>query len=362
MSARHRVVITGVGAVTAVVSGGADAVAHAIAAAIPADGERVDRALAQLVDAAEARRLSRVSQLTLAAGRLALDDAGLPVQGGGLGVRRAEGAPVCCGAHMFNDGLGIVLGTELGDLRSTIGFADGFLSRGPAGLSPLLFPNTVMNTMAAATAIALSARDLSLTLNAPTVAGEMAVIRAAAAVAAGRAPALLAGGVDEVDPAVAAVLEEAGGWFAVRGEGSAFVVLESLESARARSARILGEILSTASAALPASPHGVGRRATPYVVLRALANASVEAAALGAIYAGHNGDARRDAWETRILEAAAPGVPAAPSLARQFGQTSALGPLKVLAAAGAPPTLVHGLARGGSEVAIVIGAPPRENN
>src|SRR5205085_739772 len=83
-------------------------------------------------------------------------------------------------------------------------------------LSPLLFPNTVMNTMAAATAIALSARDLSLTLNAPTVAGELAVIRAAGAVAAGRVAVLLAGGVDELDPAVGTVLEEAGGRFAAR--------------------------------------------------------------------------------------------------------------------------------------------------
>jgi hypothetical protein len=97
-------------------------------------------------------------------------------------------------------------------------------------------------------------------------------------------------------------------------------------------------------------------------VARALTNAGVGATALRATYAGHNGDARRDVWETRVLEAAAPGVPAGPSLAWQFGQTSALGPLKVLAAAGAPPALVHGLARGGSEVAIVIGAPPHENN
>jgi 3-oxoacyl-[acyl-carrier-protein] synthase II len=339
MTARHQVVITGLGAVTAVVSGGADAVVQALAGAIPADGERVDRALAQLVDVAEARRLSRVCQLTLAAGRLALEDAGLQDgTSGGLS-------------------LGIVLGTELGDLRSTIAFADGFLSRGPGGLSPLLFPNTVMNTMAAATAIALGARDLSLTLNAPTVAGELAVIRAAAAVAAGRAPRLLAGGVDEIDPAVCAILEEAAGRFAARGEGSAFVVLETLESARARDARILGEILGTASGSLPASPYGVGRRTCAGVIARALAQAAVRASALCAVYAGTNGDVHRDAWETRVLEDAVPGTPAGPSLARQFGQTSALGPIKVLAGAGAPPALVHGLARGGSEVALVIGGP-----
>jgi 3-oxoacyl-[acyl-carrier-protein] synthase II len=338
MNAPHRVVITGVGAVTAVVSGGADAVARAIAAAVPPDAERVDRALAQLVDHGEARRLSRVSQLTLAAARIAIDDAGL----------QANGA------------LGIVLGTELGDLRSTIGFADGFLSRGPAGLSPLLFPNTVMNTMAAATAIALNARDLSLTLNAPTVAGEQAVIRAAAAVGAGRAAALLAGGVDELDPAVGAVLEEAGGRFAARGEGSALIVLETLEAARARGARILGEILGTASGSLPASPYGVGRRARSLVITRALAEAGVRLSALRAIYAGENGDTRRDAWESRVLENAAPGTAAGPPLARQFGQTSALGALKVVAAAREAPALVHGLARGGSEVALVIGSAPLE--
>ena len=336
MSARHRVVITGVGVVTGVVSGGADAVARAIAAALAADAERVDRVLAQLVDGAEARRLSRVSQLTLAAGRIAIDDAGLQTNGA----------------------LGIVLGTELGDLRSTIGFADGFLSRGPSGLSPLLFPNTVMNTMVAGTAIALGARDLSLTLNAPTIAGELAVIRAAAAVAAGRASALLAGGVDELDPAVGAVLEEAGGRFAARGEGCAFIVLEPLEAARTRGARILGELLGTASAALPAPPYGVGRRASSRVIARALAQADVRLATLRAIYTGENGDPRRDAWESCLLEHAAPGTPAGPPLARQFGQTSALGPLKVVAAAGAAPALVHGLARGGSEAALVIGAAP----
>jgi 3-oxoacyl-[acyl-carrier-protein] synthase II len=336
VSTRQRVVITGLGAITAVVNGGAELVANAIACAVPADAERVDRALAELIDGAEARRLSRVSQLTIAAARLAIGDAGLPA----------------------GSDLGLVVGTELGDLRSTIAFADGYLARGPAGLSPLLFPNTVMNTMASATAIALSARDLSLTIDAPTVAGELALIRAAAAVAAGRVPAVLAGGVDELDPTVAAVLVEVGARFTARGEGAAFLVLEPLDAALGRGARVLGEVLGTASGALPASPYGVGRRVRSPVVERALAQAGVEASAIRLVFTGESGDTRRDAWETQVLEANGPRAPRGPAIARQFGQSSALGALKVAAATAQGPALVHGLARGGSHVALVIGPAP----
>src|SRR5439155_954432 len=108
-------------------------------------------ALGGLIDETEARPRSRICQLSVAAARIALADAGL-----------GPGA-----------GLGLVFGAEFGDLRSTIAFVDGYLHRGPGGLSALLFPNTVMNTMAAATAIAVTAAGLSLTLNAPTVAGEV---------------------------------------------------------------------------------------------------------------------------------------------------------------------------------------------
>ena len=177
--------------------------------------------LSQLLDATEARRLSRVCQMTVAAGRLALADAGLA---GGTS-------------------LALLLGTEFGDMVSTIKFVDDYLQRGIPGLSALLFPHTVMNTMAATTAIAVSAKDLSLTLNIPTVAGELAIARGAAAVRAGRIDACLAGGADEPPQFVVDTFREAGAGNDVRGEGAGFVVLESLEGARARGARILGVII-----------------------------------------------------------------------------------------------------------------------
>ncbi|MGH7393845.1 MAG: beta-ketoacyl synthase N-terminal-like domain-containing protein, partial [Candidatus Rokuibacteriota bacterium] len=239
------VVITGVGTVNAAFAGGGTALAAWLAeprpAVRPAGGFSAPAgllpagALDGLVDETEARRLSRVSQLAVVAARLALEDAGL--------------APC--------PDLGLVVGTEFGDLRSTMEFADGYLAAGPSGLSALLFPNTVMNTMAAATSIAVAARGLSLTLNEPSVAGELAVAQAAAAVAAGRVPAALAGGVDQVDPFLSGALDGLGVPPVVRGEGATFVALETLPAARARGARVLGRIAGAAWRALPARPHGV---------------------------------------------------------------------------------------------------------
>src|SRR5438309_6815801 len=100
----HRVVITGAGVV---------------------DGHATGVASGHL-DESEARRLSRVCQMTVAAGRFALTEAGLDA----------------------NQGLALLVGTEFGDMVSTIAFVDGYLRRGPPGLSALLFPHTVMNTMA----------------------------------------------------------------------------------------------------------------------------------------------------------------------------------------------------------------------
>src|SRR3989442_2773575 len=208
------VVVTGVGVVTGAVTGGREQV-RAFLASSGAPALRIPgSALLGLVDEGEARRLSRVCQLSVAAARIALADAGL--------------GPC--------PGLGLVIGAEFGDLRSTIEFVNGYLRPGPGGLSALLFPNTGMNTMAATTAIAVAARGLSLTLNAPTVAGELAVARAAAAVRSGRVEAVLAGGVDEIDPFLAELLVEAGAGPRTRGASPGLSPPPSLRGGHPRGA------------------------------------------------------------------------------------------------------------------------------
>jgi len=355
---QRAVVITGTGVVNAAVVGTSAALGAWLAAPRPAPRASTngrpavrlpDGTLAGLIDTGEARRLSRVAQLTIAAARLAMSESGLDPAGG----------------------LGLVVGSELGDFTSTIAFADGYLARGAAGLSALLFPNTVMNTMAATTAIAVAARELALTLNVPTVAGELAVARGAAAVASGRVDAVLAGGVDDVDPLV----EEMLGRLAdrgVRGEGATFLLLEAESVARERGATVLGRIGGAAWRSLPARPWGVGRGAASQAIDAARRRAGLGAP--GFVYRSASGDPERDRWEDRVLGAALADTPKSASLAPLLGHHAGLGALRVAAAAwtarggllpddggGAArrvsgPGLVHGLARGGGHVAIMVGA------
>ena len=401
-------VITGVGSVSPLGAGGFAATATALDAGRPGiaplrqfptdagasqlGAEVSDETLADLMDPEEARRLSRVCQLTIAACRLALRDARFDPAGSG-----AE--------------LGLIIGTEFGDLRSTESFALGYLRRGPVGLSPLLFPNTVMNIMSATATIAIGARAASVTLNQPTVAGDLAVAHAAALVASGRLPSALAGGVDEISPTVYRMLSQfrvlspmdggPEGCFPfdrrhngpVLGEGATFVLLEPLEVARERGAPIYGEIRGAAWGSHPAGRGRVPRRpGNGSAIARALAQASLPADGITWAYLTGTGDARLDDWELSLVQAAfGAHRPRLTSLTSLAGDHAGLGALRVAGAAWTTRTrrfpavvglrdpvrtdcvfampgttnpaggagLVHGVARGGTQVALVV-APPED--
>ena len=190
----YRAVITGIGCVSPFGVGGYDLVANVLKANVSAIqpltsfptaglpsclGAEIP--VAYLPETEEGRRWSRLSQMTVLACRQAVAEAGL-----------CDSAALCQA--------GLVVGSQFGDLRSTEAFCLGFLRKGLLGLSPLLFPSTVMNAMAGMTSIALGLKGPMLTLNQSGLAGELAVARALALLRAGRASAVIACGVDELFP------------------------------------------------------------------------------------------------------------------------------------------------------------------
>src|SRR5262249_55102279 len=219
---------------------------------------------------------------------------------------------------------GLVVGSEFGDLRSTEAFSLGFLHKGPLGLSPLLFPSTVMNAMAGTTSIALGLKGPMLTLNQGGVAGELAVVRALALLHAGRAPVVIACGVDELFPLLYETLvqlqvlspcgrgEEACRPFDQRhngpvlGEGATAVVLEAPAHAQARGAPILAEVRSLCWGGIPSLP---GRypalpHEQPQILSQALREAGVCPEDVGLAYLAGCGDPQHDALELACMATA----------------------------------------------------------
>lgn len=347
-----------------------------------------------LPETEDTRRWSRLSRMTVTACREAVADAALQ-----------EEAAI--------SQFGLVVGTEFGDLRSTEAFALGFLRRGPLGLSPLLFPNTVMNAMAGTASIALGLKGPMLTLNQPGIAGEVAVARVVALLRADRAPAVIVCGVDELFPMLYEILVSLkipsacqGGKEACRpfdqrhngpvlGEGATALVMESPEHARERGAPILAEIYSATWGALPARPnrYPTASELDRRLLDRALAEATLQSHDVQVAYLSGSGHPQHDRAELELLVASfGTDCPLVTSVTHLMGEYGGLGAFRLAAATATltdavvprldylrqpirsdipfatpdqPPVppgavLVHGLARGGTQAAIVLG-PPRQH-
>jgi 3-oxoacyl-[acyl-carrier-protein] synthase II len=308
--------------------------------------------------------------------------------------------------------MGLVVGTEFGDLRSTEAFGLGFLRKGPLGLSPLLFPNTVMNAMAGTVSVALGIKGPMFTLNQSGIAGEVAIARAIALIQAERAPAVLACGVDEIFPLLYETLaqwhipspqdggEEACRPFdrrhngAILGEGATAVMLESPAYARARNATILAEVRSVRWGGRPVRTqrYPASGQLSRRVLDGVVADARFLPHEVEVAYLSGTGVPQHDEAELALLVATfGEQGPTVTSVTHLTGEYGGLGTFRVAAATiaitqGVVPTLpylcqpirtdvrfatqrvtpppgcvlVHGLARGGMQTALLIGRAQHE--
>ena len=202
------------------------------------------------------RRMDKISLLTSAAARLALDDAGLKV------------------SPENRDRIGILLGTSFGATDVTVQFAGTLLTDGPAFVNPILVPNTVMNAPAGHASIELGFRGVNTTVTQYAVSAETAIAYAVSEIRRGAADWMLAGGVDILSKFYYEAMtrfhafsplegkKEACRPFdesrsgAVAGEGCGILCIESWESAKKRGRRPYCEIKGFGQSSSPTTPTG----------------------------------------------------------------------------------------------------------
>ena len=196
-----------------------------------------------LFGAREARKMDRFAQFAVAAAQEALDQSGLQI------------------TEENRDRVGVVVGTGIGGITTMIENYEALNERGPDRVSPFLIPMMIADSAPGILAIRTGARGPNLALATACATGSNAVGEAAEMIWRGAADAMIVGASESaVVPLAMAGMnvmtalstrnespETASRPFDktrdgfLMGEGAGMVILESLESAQARGAKILCE-------------------------------------------------------------------------------------------------------------------------
>ncbi|HXK20333.1 MAG TPA: beta-ketoacyl-[acyl-carrier-protein] synthase family protein [Polyangiaceae bacterium] len=258
------------------------------------------------VDAKTARRMDLCCLYGVAAAKSALEDAGIGV------------------ADLDPDRVGIAVGTSLGGIGSTFAASDGYRDRGyrGTGLAGLLYSHNGAGS--AEIAVHLGVRGHALTLGSGSASSNDAIGYASDMITLDRADVMIAGGAEApLLPVVWASMclgkimtrHNENPTQAMRpfdrehdgpllGEGGAFIIMEELEHARARGARVYCEVLShgrssEAHHALAPHPDGNGPRAAMRDALRRARKSPDE---VGYVNAHGTATLANDAAESRAIQ------------------------------------------------------------
>src|SRR5215207_939580 len=316
----RRVVITGMGAVSPLgndlsstwdgaVSGrsGIDFITSFDASGFPVRvaAEVKDFEPPDIVSTKEARRLDRNVLLALAAGKEALEDAGLDSQ-------------------YEPERVGITFGSAIGGFLGIMQQHEVLQERGPDRVSPYFLPSVLVDSASGQLAISLGMRGPNYAPVSACATGSHAVGEGAELVRRGDADAVLAGGTEscihplilagfcamrglvaeDEDPTKASRPFDATRAGFVMSEGACILVLEELESARARGATVYAEVLgygawNDAHHMAQPEPEATGVAAMMRAALR---RSHVEPERVGYINAHGTSTPLGDAAETRAVK------------------------------------------------------------
>jgi 3-oxoacyl-[acyl-carrier-protein] synthase II len=319
---RARIVITGIGALTplgsdaqsswkSLVAGesGAGPITHFDASQYPVHFacELKDFDPTDWIDRKQARRIDRFAQMIVAAARHAEQDAGLDI----------ASAP---------DRVGASVATGIGGLQAYQDCYDTLRERGPDRVNPFSIPAIIPNMGAAWVSMELGTKGPLTSQCTACAASNMSIGEGVDAIRLGRADVMLCGGteapVTEIGiagfsamralsrrndaPEKASRPFDAGRDGFVMGEAAAILVLEELEHARARGAKIYAELAGygiSSDAQHITEPDPTGRSPARAMQM-AMKDAGVEPEEIGYINAHGTSTPLGDASETRVIKIA----------------------------------------------------------
>jgi 3-oxoacyl-[acyl-carrier-protein] synthase II len=269
------------------------------------------------IDRKQARRMDRFAQMILAAARQAEADSGLDI------AKESER-------------VGASVATGIGGLKSFQDCYDTLRDRGPDRVNPFSIPAIIPNMGAGWVSMELGTRGPLSSQCTACAASNMAIGEGADAIRLGRADVMLCGGTEagitrvgiagfgsmralsrrNDDPKRASRPFDAGRDGFVMGEAGGILVLEELEHAQARGAKVYAELLgygvsSDANHITEPDPKGTN---PARAMTMAFADAGIDPSEIGYINAHGTSTPLGDASETRVIKIAvgeelAPKIP-----------------------------------------------------
>ncbi|NLO09851.1 MAG: beta-ketoacyl-ACP synthase II [Clostridiales bacterium] len=256
---KHRVVITGLGAVTPIgntvddffenVKAGACGIdfitgfdTEAYAVKLAAEVKNFDPKL--YMDFKETRRMDRFSQFALAASTQAIEDSKIDLE------------------SIDRDRFGVIVGSGIGGLENIEKEAGILTEKGPRRVNPLFIPMTITNMAAGNIAIKFGAQGICTNVVTACATGTNCIGEAFRNIKHGYADVILAGGTEasvtplgvagfsaltalsvSQDPSRASIPFDKNRDGFVMGEGAGILLMEEYEHAKKRGAKIYAEIV-----------------------------------------------------------------------------------------------------------------------